>query len=76
VRVQVEQTSVVGRRAGVPRDVFDETVRADRNGVFSAAVPPRGRAGTLPGTRFEVRVTASSGSQASEERITLIQRDS
>jgi hypothetical protein len=75
VRVQVEQTAVAGRRAGVPRDVFDETVQADRNGVFSAAVQPRGRAGTLPGTRFEVRVTASSGNQAAEERITLIQRD-
>ncbi|MEJ5990908.1 hypothetical protein WG902_12985 [Ramlibacter sp. PS3R-8] len=75
VRVQVEQTSVVGRRAGVSRDVFDETIQADRNGLFSAAVPPRGRAGTLPGTRFEVRVTASSGNQAAEERITLIQRD-
>lgn len=75
VRVRVEQTSVAGRRAGVPMDVFDEMVRADRNGVFSAAVQPRGRAGTLAGTRFEVRVTASSGNQASEERITLIQRE-
>ena len=75
VRVQVEQVAVAGRRAGVPRDLFDETVQADRNGVFSAAVQPRGRAGTLPGTRFEVRVTASSGSQAAEERITLVQRD-
>lgn len=75
VRVRVEQTSVAGRRAGVPMDVYDETVQADRNGVFSAAVQPRGRAGTLPGTRFEVRVTASSGNQASEERITLIQRE-
>jgi hypothetical protein len=56
-------------------DVFDETVQADRNGVFSAAVQPRGRAGTLPGTRFEVRVTASSGNQAAEERITLVQRE-
>lgn len=75
VRVRVEQTSVAGRRAGVPMDVFDETVQADRNGVFSAAVQPRGRAGTLPGTRFEVRVTASSGNQAAEERITLVQRE-
>jgi hypothetical protein len=75
VRVQVEQTTVTGRRAGVPRDVFDETIQADRNGLFVAAVPPRNRAGTLPGTRFDVRVTASSGNQASEERITLIQRD-
>ena len=75
VRVQVEQTAATGRRAGVPTDVFDETVQADRNGVFSAAVQPRGRAGTLPGTRFDVRVTATSGSQAAEERITLIQRE-
>ena len=76
VRVQVEQTAAVGRRAGVPRDVFDETLQADRNGVFIATVAPRGRAGTLPGTRFEVRVTASSGNQAAQERITLIQRES
>jgi hypothetical protein len=75
VRVQVEQTAVVGRRAGIAADVYDETVQADRNGVFSAAVQPRGRSGTLPGTRFEVRVTASSGNQSAEERITLIQRD-
>jgi hypothetical protein len=57
-------------------EVFDETMQADRNGVFSAAVQPRGRAGTLPGTRFEVRVTAFSGNQSAQERITLIQRES
>jgi hypothetical protein len=47
-------------------------VQADRNGNFSVNVTPRGL--PIPGTRYDVRLTATSGSQTAEERLTLIQR--
>lgn len=72
VRVHVDSIASVAGMLGVAQPVADETVQADRNGHFSASVSPRGS--FIPGTRYDVRVTSTSGSQTAEERIMLIQR--
>lgn len=72
VRVQVEAVASVAGLLGVTQPVADQTVQADRNGHFSVGVSPRGF--PIPGTRYDVRVTSTSGSQTAEERLTLIQR--
>ena len=73
VRVQVESVANVAGLLGVTHPVADQTVQADRNGNFAVSVQPRGGL-PIPGTRYDVRLTATSGSQTAEERITLIQR--
>jgi hypothetical protein len=73
VHVHVESVASVAGLIGVTQPVADLSVQADRNGFFAADVPPRPGI-PLPGTRFEVRVTATSGSQTGEEHLTLVQR--
>lgn len=72
VRVQVESVASVGGVIGMSQPVADQTVQADRDGRFSVLVTPR--ALPIPGTRFDVHVTASDGSHTADERITLYQR--
>ncbi|TWO73300.1 hypothetical protein FN976_00165 [Caenimonas sedimenti] len=74
VRVQVEAVSSVGGVLGLSQPVADQTVRADRDGHFVVSIRPS--ALPLPGTRFEVRLTANDGNQTAEERITVHQRQS
>lgn len=73
VRVQVDSVANVGGAFGLSQPVADHTVQADRNGYFSVAVNPRG-ALPIPGTRYDVRVTSTSGSETAEERLSLMQR--
>lgn len=74
VRVQVEAIGpIFGNRTGVAQTVASETVQADRDGFFSLNVSPRGTP-PLPGSRYEVSVTAHQGAQSAESRITLFQR--
>lgn len=72
VRVQVEAVSAVAGVLGLNQSVMDQTVQADRDGRFSVSVRPQ--ALPLPGTRFDVRLTASNGGQTAEERVTVHQR--
>ena len=72
VRVQVESIANVGGVLGVTQPVADQTVQADGEGRFGVLVSPRGL--PIPGTRYDVHLTASDGSQTAEERLTLIQR--
>ena len=72
VRVQVESVAGVAGWLGVSQQVADRTVRADRNGRFAVEVPPRGLA--IPGMRYDVRLTATSGNETAQERLTLRQR--
>jgi hypothetical protein len=58
---------------GVTQPVADQSVQADREGYFAVALAPRGGL-PIPGTRYDVHVTATSGSQTAEERLTLLQR--
>ncbi|MEJ8837210.1 hypothetical protein [Ramlibacter sp. AN1133] len=73
VRVQVDAVASVAGLLGLTQPVADQTVQADRNGHFAVALAPRGGL-PIPGTRYDVHVTATSGSQTAEERLTLIQR--
>jgi len=72
VRIQVESIASVGGLLGVSQPVADQTVQADRNGNFGVTISPRGL--PIPGTRYDVRLTSTSGSQTAEERLTLYQR--
>lgn len=72
VRVQVESIANVAGVLGVTQPVADQTVQADGEGRFGVVVAPRGL--PIPGTRYDVRVTATSGSQTAQERLTLVQR--
>jgi hypothetical protein len=73
VHVQVDAVASVAGVLGLTQPVANQTVQADRNGAFAVILPPRGGL-PIPGTRYDVHVTATSGSQTAEERITLIQR--
>jgi hypothetical protein len=73
VRVQVDSVISVPGMMGVAQPVGDQTVQADRNGHFSVNLTPRG-ALPIPGTRYDVRVTSTSGSETAEERLSLMQR--
>jgi hypothetical protein len=72
VRVQVESVANVGGLLGVSQPVFDQTVQADGNGNFAVTLAPRGL--PIPGSRYDVKLTSTSGGQTAEERLTLIQR--
>lgn len=72
VRIQVDSVANVGGLLGVTQPVADQTVQADRNGYFSMQVSPRGL--PIPGTRYDLHLTATSGDQRAEERLTLVQR--
>jgi hypothetical protein len=73
VRVRVDAVPpIVGTQFGVALQMADQTVQADRNGYFSLNVAPRGP--VIPGSRYDVAVTANHGPQTAESRITLYQR--
>ena len=73
VRVQVESMAGVAGLVGVTQPLADQNVQADRNGYFGVALAPRGSL-PIPGTRYDVKVTASNRGQTAEEHLTLIQR--
>lgn len=72
VRVRIDSVASAAGMFGVAMPVADHTVQADRNGFFGLTVSPRGL--PVPGSRYDVRVTSTSGSETAEERLTLIQR--
>lgn len=63
---------VFGNRLGVAQDAGSTTVQADRDGYFSAFISPRGL--PIPGTRYEVTLSANEGSRTAEQKIVLFQR--
>ncbi|HYE39162.1 MAG TPA: Ig-like domain-containing protein [Ramlibacter sp.] len=72
VRVRVDSVATAAGMFGVAVPVADYTVQADRNGYFGLIVSPRGL--PVPGSRYELRVTSTSGTETAEERLTLVQR--
>lgn len=74
VRVEVQSVANIAGVLGVTQPVTDQTVQADRDGHFGILVTPRGL--PIPGTRYDVRITATSGDRTAEERLTLFQRQS
>ncbi|HYF42661.1 MAG TPA: hypothetical protein VEA35_09460 [Ramlibacter sp.] len=72
VRIRVDAVPpVVGNRLGVAQTVAEQTVQADANGNFSFNFGPQRH---LPGTRYEVSMTANQGTQTAEQRLVLFQR--
>ena len=57
---------------GLTQPVMDQTIQADRTGNFTVAVAPTGL--PIPGARYDIRVTSTSGTQTAEERLTLHRR--
>lgn len=71
VRLQVDSVMRAPGMYGVATPVADRTVQADANGHFQVRVDPREV--PPPGSRYDLRVTSTSGSQTAEERLTLLQ---
>lgn len=81
VQVHVDAIAPAGRRveAGVAQRLMAESVQADANGDFSFDFDPRyvrDNASSLPvpGTRYEVSISASRDNLTSESRLMLFQR--
>lgn len=72
VRVQVETVAMAPGVAPLVHQVLDQTVQADRNGVFVIPVTPSGF--VIPGNRYDVKIRANYGGQTAEERLTLHRR--
>lgn len=73
VRARVEAVPpLIGQRLGVAQRLFEDNVTANASGDFSFSFDPRALA--LPGTRYEVQLSAGSGAQASQARLVLLQR--
>jgi hypothetical protein len=72
VRVQVDSLSNAQGTVGVAQKVLDLVVKADANGLFEVPVTPSGY--VIPGSRYEVRMSATRGSQVVTERLTLLRR--
>jgi hypothetical protein len=72
VRVRVDSVASAAGMFGVAMPVADYTVQADRNGHFGVIVSPRSL--PVPGSRYEVRVNPTCGTETAEERLTLVQR--
>ncbi|MBC5765578.1 hypothetical protein [Ramlibacter albus] len=73
VTARVEAVApVFGNRLSVAQPVMTETVQADREGFFTLSTRPS--ALPIPGTRFEVSLTATHNAQTAEQRLTVYQR--
>lgn len=72
VRVQVDSVTSLAGIIGFTQPVADQSVQADAQGRFTVRVMPRGL--PIPGTRYEVELTATRGTQTAEESLTLYQR--
>lgn len=74
VLVTVEAVApATGHRTSVAQPVAQQTVQADRDGNFTASIDPH--TVPVPGTRFEVSLTASRNSQTAQQRVTVFQRE-
>lgn len=73
VRVRVDAVPpMTGQRLGAGQTLVSETVQADAQGNFSFNFNPRSL--PIPGTRYEVTISAASGGQTAESRLVLLQR--
>ena len=72
--MSVRASSGIGRRADArAKSVGSWPMSPDGPKVGSVSLSPRGGI-PLPGSRYDVQVTANQGSQTAESRITLFQR--
>ena len=71
VDIKVNAIAPIAGLFGVAQDVLSERVQADGAGNFSFSFSPRL---PLPGTRYEVAMTARKGDLATESRLVLFQK--
>ena len=69
VRVHIEAVQTMPGMANIVNPVTDQTVQADRNGVFSVPVAPNRF--VTPNTRYDVLLKSTYGNQSAEQRLTL-----
>lgn len=81
VNIRVDAIAPVGRRldAGVAQRLLSESVQADANGDFSFHFNPRymhdnATSLPVPGTRYDVSISANRDNLTSESRLMLFQR--
>lgn len=72
VHVQVQPANPLTSLIGFQPPASQQWVRADANGHFAASLRTQGL--PIPGTRYDVTLRASSGTQTAEESLTLYQR--
>ena len=71
VEVRVHAIAPIAGLFGVAQDVLSERVQADASGNFSFSFTPRL---PLPGTRYEVTMTAHKGDLTAESKLVLFQK--
>lgn len=71
VDVQVEGLSSVAGFFGVKQQVYEQSLRADANGNFAFSFQPRF---ALPGTRYEIAMTATKADLRTETQLVLFQQ--
>ena len=82
VRIRIDAVSPAPDRrfnAGVAEQLLTQVVQADGNGDFSFSFNPRyvrdnATSLPVPGTRYEVSITATRDNQNAESRLMLFQR--
>ena len=72
VRIQVDSISNAPDTQGRPQKVLDQTVKADAAGNFEVPVTPSGF--VIPGSRYDVTLSARYGNQVVSQRLTLHRR--
>ena len=68
IDVRVNATASLAGLFGVNQNILDSTVRSDSQGYFSFNFQPRF---AVPGTRYEVKLSASDGNQTREQTLVL-----
>lgn len=71
VNVNVKAVNSLGGIVGLNRDVFSQSVRTDNRGNFNFSFQPRLN---VPGTRYEISLSAIRGNQTAVESLVLIQQ--
>jgi hypothetical protein len=71
LQVSVEATATVGGLLGLNQTLLTRTITTDEQGHFAFTFEPPV---TLPGARYEVRVTGTRGGQEQSRTLTLVQR--
>ncbi|MEG3437263.1 hypothetical protein V0288_09045 [Pannus brasiliensis CCIBt3594] len=66
----IARNSVIGL-FGVERNVLSRTIQADDRGNFSLSFQP---SGGVPGTRYEISLSASKGERTNQETLVLVQQ--
>ena len=71
VDVQVQAIASIAGFFGLSQQIYSQTLKADANGNFAFTFQPQV---TVPGTRYEVSITASKGEMTKDTKLVLFQQ--